>query len=178
MKTRTPTRSTAPLTAPEAGLSVRVGICSAPPSAHVESSQTAELRRLSRWNLGEVGSLFAVTATAATGHSPEQPCTTESASDELFYPRSPCAFRCRRQPQHRTPVRPASEPESPGEGRYRSPAELKKLPLEALVDVEITSASRRPEDNSLAAGFSRHFTKPVDWQELKTEIQRIAFKDN
>ena len=28
---------------------------------------------------------------------------------------------------------------------YRSPAELKKLPLEALVDVQITSAARRPE---------------------------------
>ena len=27
-------------------------------------------------------------------------------------------------------------------------------------------------ENSIAAGFSRHFTKPVDWQELKTEIQR------
>jgi len=28
--------------------------------------------------------------------------------------------------------------------------------------------------NSLAAGFSRHLTKPVDWEELKTEIQKIA----
>src|SRR5207248_424832 len=28
---------------------------------------------------------------------------------------------------------------------YRSPSELKKLPLEMLLDVEITSASRRPE---------------------------------
>jgi PAS domain S-box-containing protein len=27
---------------------------------------------------------------------------------------------------------------------------------------------------SLAAGFLRHLTKPVDWQELKNEIQRIA----
>jgi CheY-like chemotaxis protein len=29
-------------------------------------------------------------------------------------------------------------------------------------------------DNSMAAGFSRHMTKPVDWQELKTAIQNIA----
>lgn len=28
--------------------------------------------------------------------------------------------------------------------------------------------------DSLAAGFSRHFTKPVDWQELKSAIQKIA----
>ena len=28
--------------------------------------------------------------------------------------------------------------------------------------------------NSIAAGFSRHFTKPVDWQELQTEILRVA----
>ena len=29
-------------------------------------------------------------------------------------------------------------------------------------------------ENSMAAGFSRHITKPVDWQELKTAIQKIA----
>jgi CheY-like chemotaxis protein len=28
--------------------------------------------------------------------------------------------------------------------------------------------------DSMAAGFSRHMTKPVDWQELKTAIQKIA----
>jgi signal transduction histidine kinase len=28
--------------------------------------------------------------------------------------------------------------------------------------------------NSIAAGFARHLTKPVDWQQLKTEIQRVA----
>ena len=28
--------------------------------------------------------------------------------------------------------------------------------------------------NSIAAGFSRHLTKPVDWQELKVEIEKIA----
>lgn len=28
--------------------------------------------------------------------------------------------------------------------------------------------------NSIAAGFSRHMTKPVNWQELKTAIQKIA----
>ena len=38
-------------------------------------------------------------------------------------------------------------PEAP----YRSPSELKKLPLEQLLDVEITSASRRPEPISQAA---------------------------
>jgi CheY-like chemotaxis protein len=26
----------------------------------------------------------------------------------------------------------------------------------------------------MAAGFSRHITKPVDWQELKLAIQKIA----
>ena len=29
-------------------------------------------------------------------------------------------------------------------------------------------------ENSIAAGFSRHFTKPVDWHELQTEILKIA----
>lgn len=28
--------------------------------------------------------------------------------------------------------------------------------------------------NSIAAGFSRHMTKPVDWQELKVAIQKVA----
>ena len=28
--------------------------------------------------------------------------------------------------------------------------------------------------DSMAAGFSRHITKPVDWQELKLAIQKIA----
>jgi CheY-like chemotaxis protein len=32
-------------------------------------------------------------------------------------------------------------------------------------------------ENSIAAGFSRHFTKPVDWHELKTEIQKIVHTD-
>jgi PAS domain S-box-containing protein len=31
--------------------------------------------------------------------------------------------------------------------------------------------------DSMAAGFSRHITKPVDWQELKVAIQRIAALD-
>ncbi|CAN5277646.1 hypothetical protein BH20VER2_BH20VER2_16140 [soil metagenome] len=29
-------------------------------------------------------------------------------------------------------------------------------------------------EQSLAAGFSRHITKPVDWGELKIAIQKIA----
>ena len=29
-------------------------------------------------------------------------------------------------------------------------------------------------EDSLKAGFSRHLTKPVDWQELKGAIQKIA----
>lgn len=29
-------------------------------------------------------------------------------------------------------------------------------------------------ENSIAAGFSRHFTKPVDWQELQSEILKVA----
>lgn len=28
--------------------------------------------------------------------------------------------------------------------------------------------------NSIAAGFSRHLTKPVDWQQLKSEIQKVT----
>ncbi|MFL6594523.1 MAG: hypothetical protein ACJ8HQ_03675 [Chthoniobacterales bacterium] len=34
----------------------------------------------------------------------------------------------------------------------------------------------RPEDvaASLAAGFSRHMTKPVDWRELKSAIEKLA----
>ena len=38
-----------------------------------------------------------------------------------------------------------------GQEAYRSPSDLKKLELEELVDVEITSASRRPEPLSQAA---------------------------
>jgi iron complex outermembrane receptor protein len=41
-------------------------------------------------------------------------------------------------------VEPAPPAESPS-NRSTSPAQLKKLPLEELVDMEITSASRRPE---------------------------------
>ena len=29
-------------------------------------------------------------------------------------------------------------------------------------------------ENSIAAGFARHFTKPVDWHELQTEILKVA----
>ncbi|MEY2486901.1 MAG: iron complex outerrane recepter protein [Verrucomicrobiota bacterium] len=47
------------------------------------------------------------------------------------------AYRSPREGEPELPVR-AEKPN-------RSPSELKKLPLEALVDVEITSASRRPE---------------------------------
>jgi signal transduction histidine kinase/ActR/RegA family two-component response regulator len=31
--------------------------------------------------------------------------------------------------------------------------------------------------NSMAAGFSRHITKPVDWQELKVAIEKLAAQD-
>lgn len=49
-------------------------------------------------------------------------------------------------------VRGASASPAPLESEpYRSPSELKKIPLEELVDVEITSASRRPEPISQAA---------------------------
>lgn len=41
--------------------------------------------------------------------------------------------------------------EGPTDDVYRSPSELKKLSLEQLVDVEITSASRRPEPISQAS---------------------------
>ena len=48
-------------------------------------------------------------------------------------------------------VRASMESVSPPDAPYRSPSELKKLPLEQLLDVEITSASRRPEPISQAA---------------------------
>ena len=46
------------------------------------------------------------------------------------------------QQAYRIPEPPA---EPPSGEVYRSPSELKKLPLEQLVDTEITSATRRPE---------------------------------
>src|SRR3954452_12349493 len=42
-------------------------------------------------------------------------------------------------------VRPSIPRQTEGSAADRSPSELKKLSLEQLVDVEITSASRRPE---------------------------------
>ena len=49
------------------------------------------------------------------------------------------------------PDPPPSVASTPLPAGYRSPTELKKLPLEQLVDVEITSAARRPEPLSQAA---------------------------
>lgn len=49
------------------------------------------------------------------------------------------------QEAYRTPTEPEPPAEPPGEVAYRSPSELKKLSLEDLVDVQITSAARRPE---------------------------------
>ncbi len=54
----------------------------------------------------------------------------------------------RAQEAIRSPL--ASPAESPAEN-YQSPSELKKLSLEQLADVEITSASRRPEPISQAS---------------------------
>src|ERR1700720_511368 len=48
------------------------------------------------------------------------------------------------QEAYRTPGAPESPAEAPPETAAVSPSELKKLPLEQLVDIEITSASRRP----------------------------------
>src|SRR5437588_2348892 len=52
-------------------------------------------------------------------------------------------------------VRSPSEAEPPAQGpveaRSPSPSELKRLPLEQLLDVEISSASRRPEPLSHAS---------------------------
>lgn len=52
-------------------------------------------------------------------------------------------------------VRPATEQDIPAQGPPQitslSPSQLKKLPLEQLVDVEINSASRRPEPLSQAS---------------------------
>lgn len=49
------------------------------------------------------------------------------------------------QEAYRSPREPEPPAESPSGIPYRSPSELKKLRLEDLVDVEITSAARRPE---------------------------------
>jgi iron complex outermembrane receptor protein len=49
------------------------------------------------------------------------------------------------QEAYRSPREPEPPAESPSEIPYRSPSELKKLRLEDLVDVQITSAARRPE---------------------------------
>ncbi len=61
------------------------------------------------------------------------------------------ASTLRAQEAYRTPTEPSPPAEPPSYPSYRSPTELKKLPLEALVDVEIMSASRRPELLSHAA---------------------------
>jgi iron complex outermembrane recepter protein len=49
------------------------------------------------------------------------------------------------QEAYRPPREPAPAAESSPGIPYRSPRELKKLPLEDLVDMQITSAARRPE---------------------------------
>jgi iron complex outermembrane receptor protein len=49
------------------------------------------------------------------------------------------------QEAYRTPSAPESPAEAPPKTAAVSPSELKKLALEELVDMEITSASRRPE---------------------------------
>jgi iron complex outermembrane receptor protein len=49
------------------------------------------------------------------------------------------------QEAYRSPREPEPPAEPPSEIPYRSPSELKKLRLEDLVDVQITSAARRPE---------------------------------
>jgi iron complex outermembrane receptor protein len=55
------------------------------------------------------------------------------------------------QEAYRTPVEPESPAEPPRKTTYRSPAELKKLSLEDLVDTQIPSAARRPEFLSRAS---------------------------
>jgi iron complex outermembrane receptor protein len=56
-----------------------------------------------------------------------------------------CAATLSAQEAFRTPREPEPPAESPTNIPYRSPSELKKLALEDLVDVQITSAARRPE---------------------------------
>jgi iron complex outermembrane recepter protein len=55
------------------------------------------------------------------------------------------------QEAYRNPAEPEPPAEPPRETTYRSPAELKKLSLEDLVDAQITSAARRPEFLSRAS---------------------------
>lgn len=60
-----------------------------------------------------------------------------------------CLGQAGAQEALRIPTPPPSP--TPEPTRYRSPSELKKLPIEQLVDVEITSASRRSEPLSQAS---------------------------
>jgi CheY-like chemotaxis protein len=64
-------------------------------------------------------------------------------------------------------------PDGSGNDLMRDLAGNHPIPGIALSGYGMTDDIRE----SMAAGFSRHMTKPVDWQELKIAIQKIAVSD-
>jgi signal transduction histidine kinase len=61
-------------------------------------------------------------------------------------------------------------PDGSGHDLMRDLARTRHMPGIALSGFGM----KEDVENSLAAGFSRHFTKPVDWQELQSEILKVA----
>ena len=61
-------------------------------------------------------------------------------------------------------------PDGSGYDLMRDLARPRHIPAIALSGFGM----KQDVENSIAAGFSRHFTKPVDWQELRSAIQKIA----
>jgi two-component system CheB/CheR fusion protein len=61
-------------------------------------------------------------------------------------------------------------PDGSGYDLMRDLARPRHIPAIALSGFGM----KQDVENSIAAGFSRHFTKPVDWHELQNEILKIA----
>lgn len=59
---------------------------------------------------------------------------------------------------------------------YESSGNGGRVVFNLIAKRSMFSRTRNEKDiaNSLAAGFSHHITKPVDWQKLKIAIQEIA----
>lgn len=64
-------------------------------------------------------------------------------------------------------------PDGSGYDLVRDLARPRHIPAIALSGFGM----KQDVENSIAAGFSRHFTKPVDWHELENEILKIALMD-
>ena len=61
-------------------------------------------------------------------------------------------------------------PDGSGYDLVRDFAQPRHIPAIALSGFGM----KQDVENSIAAGFSRHFTKPVDWYELQSEILKVA----